>query len=359
MARLAFVAPLACCGLLFAACGTITGLNDLEADPDFDGKGASGGASGNGGTAGNGGASGSGGSGASGGTSVAGTGGTGGDFNWEVPEGCEEVYPVEEVGMILIIARGMSSVVRTNLKNALLENAPNWNTIPVGLDIMPNASSPSCGAPLGSGHPLMPLTLRYAASFPEDVEQFFQSLSAASGQCDAPEQSLRYAVQTFQQHPEYDAKAAIVISDAQELGCDLSWNQTQSVARNAIAGPPYMKTYAFTFSDLQDYSAVLSDTGGTLPINGPSADFDEMLSFTAQELSECTLHFDHTTQAELAWEGRRVLYRSSLEQCAFNFDEGYYPVGNGLISLCPFTCNGYIQARRNLDPKAVIAYCPD
>ncbi|MCA9647403.1 MAG: hypothetical protein KC492_42225 [Myxococcales bacterium] len=350
MARLGFSAPVAAALLLVTACGTITGLNDLETDPELNG---SGGASG---SAGNGGAAGSGGTGAFGGT--AGTGGSGGDFQWEVPVGCDEVYPVDDVGMVLLIARGMSSVVRTNLKNGLAENAPYWSTFGIALDILPDASTQSCQAPLGSGHPVLPFTVSYADPFLTDIDTFFQTLGSSAGQCDAPEQSLRYAIQAFQQHPEYLAKGAIIVSDAQEIGCDLSWGQTQAIASNAIKGPPYMKTYVFSFSDLQDYSAVLSDVGGTLPINGPSADFDQMLALAAQELNDCTLHFDHTSQAELAWDGRRVLYTPTLDQCAFNFDEGYYPVGDGLISLCPFTCNSYVQARRNLDKRAVVAYCP-
>ncbi len=360
-ARCRVVAPLAALVLLGSACGTITGLNDLEADPTFAGKGESGGAAGNGGSAGaagNGGSAGSAGNAGTGGMSGGGSGGTGG-IMWEVPEGCDAVPSVENVSMVLMVARGMSSVVRTNVKNAVLEESAPWTKAQIALDILPQENTQSCGDALGSGHPIVGPALASSGSFRTDAAQFFQTLSAAPGKSDSPELSLRYAQRTFEQHPEYEAKAAILITDEQEEGCDFSWAETQATANFMIRNPPFARTYATAFSNLIDYTAVLVELGGTLPLQGVSADISDMLGLIYQELHDCTLHFDHTTQAELAMNGRRVLFTPNMDQCAFNQDDGYYAAGDGLINLCPFTCNKLVQDRRAEDPKAVIAYCPD
>ena len=151
----------------------------------------------------------------------------------------------------------------------------------------------------------------------------------------------------------------IVVTDAQEEGCDFSWGTSQATASDMLGSSPYARTYVTAFSDLVDHTHVLIEVGGALPLQGVSADFPDMLEHAVRELHECTLRFDHTTQAELAMNGRRVMYTPSLDQCAFNQDEGYYPAGDGVINLCPFTCNTLVQDRRAEDVHAVIALCPD
>ncbi|MEZ4371303.1 MAG: hypothetical protein R3B07_10780 [Polyangiaceae bacterium] len=353
MARLRYLGPVICCALVVAACGTITGLNDLETDPNLKSNGGTAGTAGNAGSGGTGATGGTGGTGAAGGT-----GGTGG-IVWEVPDGCEEVPSVDNIAVVLMVSRGMSSVVRTNVKNALLKENPPWLNGRFALDILPQANSQSCGAALDADHPLVGPKLVSDSSFRTDVEQFFQALSAAPGQSDSPEQSLRYARRTFEQHPEYEAKAAILVTDTQDEGCDFSWSAAHATASNMSSSPPYARTYVTAFSNLIDYTAVLIDTGATLPLQGISADFPDMLGLAYQELHDCTLRFDHTSQAELAMNGRRVLFTPNVSQCVFNQDDGYYPAGDGIINLCPFTCNKLVQDRRGQIPQAVIAYCPD
>lgn len=337
--------------LLGAACGTLTGLDDLETDPNLGGGGTAGSA----GTGGNAGSGGSGGM-ASGGS--AGSAGSGG-IQWEVPEGCDAVPLVEKVGVVLLVARGMSSVVRTNVKNGVLQERPFWSDTYAALDILPQENSQSCGDPLSTGHPIVALQRASDTSFLADTDQFFKALSAAPGKSDSPELSLRYARRTFEQHPELEARAAIVVTDAQEEGCDFSWGTSQATASDMLGSSPYARTYVTAFSDLVDHTHVLIEVGGALPLQGVSADFPDMLEHAARELHECTLRFDHTTQSELAMNGRRVMYTPSLDQCAFNQDEGYYPAGDGVINLCPFTCNTLVQDRRAEDVHAVIALCPD
>ena len=85
MAGLRYLGPVISCAVVVAACGTITGLNDLETDPNFKSNGGTAGSAGNAGSAGSGGTGatgGTGGTGAAGGTCGIGGRGRG------APRGC-------------------------------------------------------------------------------------------------------------------------------------------------------------------------------------------------------------------------------------------------------------------------------
>lgn len=314
------ITSLLLCG---TACGSLTGLNDLEADPSFEGVGASG----SGGSAGSGGAT------------------------------CVELDEVDKVGVMVLVEGGMASGTREALKTAVLATNPGLSELYVGWDFFPEPGPPTCGEALIGERPVMPPNRQSDVNFPGDVEAFFNILGFAPEGPDAPEQGLRYSAREFQRTPSFEASAALVITQAQVFGCDDDWTQSAQTARNVLAMAPFSRTYVMDIDGTSSHTENLATAGATLPFDGlPASELALALELIHDELKECTFYVADAPQPRLWFDGDEIP-RTDPEICASNGSDGFYQLGQGKVGLCPVTCLELLNKKLLNDPEAVVRNC--
>lgn len=309
--------------VLFAtACGSLTGLNDLEADPDFE---------------------------ASGGTSGAGGGGA---------SGCVEVDEVDKVGVMVLVEGDMDLATRNAMESAILQANPALTELYIGWEFYPEPGAPTCGAALITERPVIPPSRHSDQQFPFDVEAFFDVLEFVPDAPGPPEQGLRYSAREFQRTPSFEASAALVVTQQQAFGCDADWDQSAETARDLLSVAPFTRTYVMDIDGTSTHTLNLASAGGTLPFDGFLAeDLPLVLSLIHDELKECTFDVPDSPAPRLFFDGDE-LPRTLPETCAASGDDGFYPLGKDRVGLCPVTCLELLDKKLVDDPEAVVKNCP-
>lgn len=307
-----------------SACGSITGLNDLEADPDFEASGGTGGSGGSGG-------------------SGAGS--------------CVEVDEVDKVGVMVLVEGGMDLSTRNAMESAILESNPALTELYIGWEFFPEPGPPTCGAALITERPVMPPNRHSDQQFPFDVDAFFDILDFAADGAGPPEQGLRYSAREFQRTPSFEATAALVVTKEQAFGCDADWTQSAETARDLLAAAPFSRTYLMDIDGTSSHTLNLASAGGTLPFDTfLPQDLPLVLSSIHDELKECTFNVPDSPPPRLYFDGDE-LQRTLPEDCAASGADGYYPLGKNRVGLCPVTCLELLDKKLAEDPEATVKNC--